>query len=59
MFRRNRPAPPPGEESYPRRGRHSRPRRSFWLYFFAFLGFAAAIFLIIRYLIIPLLVTLG
>ena len=52
MFRR-KPAPPP---EGPRRPGPRPRRRSVWLYAFALIGILAVLFLVIRFLIIPLLV---
>lgn len=54
MFRRKKPAFPP--ERGPRR--RDRRRRNPWLYFFALIGMAAVLFLLIRFLIVPLLVVI-
>ena len=67
MFRRKQPhnpatpgAPfPPGPDPRGIRRRRRAPRRSRWLYFFAFIGAAAVCFLLIRWLLIPLLVALA
>ena len=59
LFRRRRAqaAPGPGMPPPPGRRRRRRPpRRSRWIYLFARIGVAAVVFLLIRYLIIPLLV---
>ena len=59
MFRRNRrnPKPVPPEHGRPGRRRRERRRpRSLWIYLLAFIGLAAILFLVIKYLIIPLLV---
>ena len=52
MFHRRTPEPPPRR----RRARHGRSGRSLGLYLFAGIGAAAVLFLILKYLIIPLLV---
>lgn len=62
-------APPPPRETGipPARPETRRPRlrpgdgrrRGLWLYIFAFIGFLAVCFLLIRYLIVPLLVALA
>ena len=61
MFRRRSPSPvpPPPAPGRERRFRRRRPRRSLWLYFLALVGAAALLFLLIRFLIIPLLVALA
>ena len=67
LFRRKQPRPFPGHEAPPPPGRkpwvflrrHPAPLRSRWLYVFAFIGLMAVLFLLIRYLIVPLLVALA
>lgn len=69
MFRRKHPdtqpgpgVPPPPQDPGARRPRQrwtARRRRSVWLYAFALIGFLAVCFLLIRYIIVPLLVTLA
>ena len=67
LFRRKQPRPRPGQEAPPPPGRKFRffrrrppvPRHSRWLYILAFIGLAAVVFLLIRYLIVPLLVALA
>ena len=56
---RRRPYPGrPPQEGPRRRFRRPgpRPRRSLWIYFLALVGAAALLFLLMKYLIIPLLV---
>ena len=53
------PFPPDPEPRNLRRRRRRVPRRSPWLYIFAFIGAAAVCFLLIRWLLIPLLVALA
>ena len=52
MFRRRRNPPPPDRRRPPRR--HGR-----MLYLLAGIGLVAVLFLLVRYLIIPLLVMIG
>ena len=59
MFRRRSPSPLPSSPASGRRRRSRRPRRSLWLYFLALVGAAALLFLLVRFLIIPLLVFLA
>lgn len=53
--------PPPGRKPrfFRRRRRPPTPRHSRGLYVLAFIGLAAVVFLLIRYLVIPLLVELA
>ena len=69
LFRRKPSHPPTGQAAPPPPGRKFRlfrrrrrppaPRRSRALYVLAFIGLAAVVFLLIRYLVVPLLVALA
>ena len=56
MLSGRQPAPPPERR---RRSRRRRSRPGIWLYLLAAIGLVSVLFLLIRFLIIPLLVAVA